>query len=102
MLGEKIRELRISRKMNQVELADALNVTKQSVSNWENNNILPSVEMLKNIAVYFSCSTDYLLELDSGPCFIETTDLTIEQTAHVQQIVREFTYLNKLIEKKST
>lgn len=97
MLGEKIRELRLSRKMSQVELAKALNVTKQSVSNWENNNILPSIDMLRKIALYFSCSSDYLLEINSETtCFIETTDLTFEQAAHIKQLVDDLTYLNKL------
>lgn len=99
MIGEKIRELRLSRKISQVELARALNVTKQSVSNWENNNILPSIEMLKNIALYFSCSTDYLLELDCKTYYIETADLTVEQVTHIQQLVRDFAYLNKIAKK---
>ena len=58
MLNQQIRELRISRRMSQVELAKALSVTKQSVSNWENDNIQPSVEMLIKIAKVFSVSTD--------------------------------------------
>lgn len=47
MLGEQIRKLRLARNLSQVELAQQLNVTKQSVSNWENNNIMPSIDMLK-------------------------------------------------------
>lgn len=41
MLNQQIRLMRLSRKMSQVELAKELNVTKQSVSNWENDNIQP-------------------------------------------------------------
>lgn len=95
MLGEQIHALRTARNMNQVQLADKLGVTKQSVSNWENNNILPSVDMLKNIATFFHCSTDYLLEMNEGKIYIETTDLTLEQTAHLQQLVADLAYLNK-------
>ena len=65
MLGEKIRQLRAGRSISQVELADALGVTKQSVSNWENNNIQPSIDMLMKLAGYFSVSTDSLLGLVS-------------------------------------
>ena len=53
MLGEQIYALRTARNLSQVQLADKLGVTKQSVSNWENNNILPSVDMLKKIANFF-------------------------------------------------
>ena len=36
MLNQRIRQLRQARSMSQVDLAKRLNVTKQSVSNWEN------------------------------------------------------------------
>ena len=99
MLGEQIRTLRTARNLSQVQLAMRLGVTKQSVSNWENNNILPSVDMLKKIAQFFSCSTDYLLELDSGRIFIETTNLSPEQIAHIQQLVSDLEILNQRLRK---
>ena len=63
MLGAKIKELRTSLGLNQVEFGKKLNVTKQSVCNWENNNIQPSIDMLVKIATVYSVSTDYLLGL---------------------------------------
>ncbi|MFI3201549.1 MAG: helix-turn-helix transcriptional regulator [Eubacteriales bacterium] len=95
MLGEQIKELRQSHKMNQVELAKDLNVTKQSISNWENNNILPSVEMLRKIAIYFSCSTDYLLEMNNSSITLDLTELTLEQNAKVQELVKDYKRLNE-------
>ena len=86
MFGDMIKNLRQSRSLNQVQLADSLNVSKQTVSNWENNNILPSIEMLVKISQSFSVSTDYLLELDSRS-YIEVTGLTDVQLAHVRQII---------------
>lgn len=94
MLGEQIRDLRVAKNLSQVQLANRLGVTKQSVSNWENNNILPSVDMLKRIADYFHCSADYLLEMDEGKVYIETTYLTLEQTMHLQQLVEDFILIN--------
>ena len=61
MLNERIRQLREARGMTQVELARQLSVTKQSVSNWENNNIQPSVEMAVAIADFFGVTLDDLL-----------------------------------------
>ena len=95
MLGEQIHALRTARNLSQVQLAERLGVTKQSVSNWENNNILPSVDMLKQIANFFHCSTDYLLEMKEGRVYIETTYLTLEQTMHLQQLVEDLEILNK-------
>ena len=64
MFGERIKELRLSLGLNQVEFGKSLNVTKQSVSNWENENIQPSIDMLTKIAKLYSVSADYLLGRD--------------------------------------
>lgn len=90
MLGDRIKELRLANRLSQVELGQKLGVTKQTVSNWENNNIMPSVDMLKKLAQFFSCSSDFLLELDdSGRTILFTTDLSLEQTAHIQQVLND-------------
>ena len=66
MLDRRLRALRQARKMSQVDLARRLGVTKQSVSNWENDNIQPSIEMLVKLSKTFSVTTDYLLGLEIG------------------------------------
>ena len=88
MFNERLRLVRESRNMNQIQLAQLLGVSKQSVSNWENDNIQPSIEMLIKIARLFSISTDYLLGLDSRR-YIEISGLTNTQIAHIQQIVHD-------------
>lgn len=88
MFGEIIHKLRKSYGLNQVELARNLGVTKQAVSNWENNNILPSIDMLIRIAQYFSVSCDYLLEMDHR-YMIDASELTLEEVSHIQQIVND-------------
>ena len=57
MFPKQIKYLRQSRSLSQVQLADKLGVKKQSISNWENDNIRPSVEMLEKIADFFDVST---------------------------------------------
>lgn len=49
MLSKRICELRFSLGLNQVQFGQALNVTKLTISNLENDNIQPSVEMLIKI-----------------------------------------------------
>lgn len=88
MFGDIIRNLRSAHNFSQVQLAKKLDVSKQTVSNWENNNILPSIDMLVRISNFFSVSTDYLLELDSRH-YIEVTGLTETQLAHIQQIIND-------------
>ncbi len=88
MLGERIKLLRTARGINQVELSEALNVTKQTVSNWENDNILPSIEMLVKIAKYFNASCDYLLGLDNERV-INVSELTEQQVAHIVVLIND-------------
>ena len=88
MINKNIRDLRILMKMSQVELAQELGVTKQCVSNWENDNILPSVEMLVKMAKFFNVTTDYLLGLDNNQ-IVDVSGLTLEQIAHIKLIVKD-------------
>lgn len=86
MLNQQIRSLRQARGMSQVALAKRLGVTKQSVSNWENDNIQPSVDMLVRMAGVFSVSTDYLLGLDQRE-YLDVTGLSREKVAHLRKLV---------------
>ena len=88
MLNENIRAMRKIRHLSQVELADALHVSKQCVSNWENDNILPSVEMLVRIAQYFGVSTDALLGLERENT-ISVDGLSELEIDHVKMIVND-------------
>ena len=93
MLNERIKELRTARGMSQVELAEKLGISKQSVSNWENDNIQPSIQMLVKIARTFSVSTDYLLGEDERS-FLEVSGLTKTQISHIQQIIEDIVCVN--------
>lgn len=86
MLNENIKKLRTALNLSQVELAKKLGVSKQSVSNWENDNIQPSIDMLVKIAKSLNVSTDYLLGLKTEKT-IDATGLTDIQIAHIKQII---------------
>lgn len=93
-LSIKIKELRKARNISQVELAKALFVSKQSVSNWENDNIMPSIEMLIKIAAFFSVSIDYLLGLDNNNIII-TEGLNKKEIEHIKLIINDLTNAHK-------
>lgn len=88
MFAERIRYLRQSKELNQVQLAEKLGVTKQSISNWENDNIMPSIEMLVKVADFFCVTTDYLLARDiqepEAPHLLDITGLTPRQAEHIR------------------
>ena len=93
-LNENIKKLRISQGMSQVEFASLVGVTKQCVSNWENDNVLPSIEMLVKIADIFNVTTDYLLGREST-VRIDVSGLTNDQIGHISLIIKDFEVLNK-------
>lgn len=88
MLNDRIKELQQARHMTQAELAKALGLTKQCVSNWENDNVAPSVEMLVKIADYFCVSTDYLLGRDES-LNLNVSELTTDEIVHIQQLIND-------------
>lgn len=61
-IGNKITELRRENHMKQNELAEALYVTHQAVSKWENGKSIPSIEILYDLTKLFKVSIDYLLD----------------------------------------
>lgn len=95
MLGDQIKKVRTSYKLSQYEFSKMLNISKQSVSNWENNNIVPTVDMLKTIALKFSVSSDYLLELDDR-FIVAVTGLPMETVAHIQLIINDLKKSNSV------
>ena len=74
MIGEIIKEIRQDDNMTQDEMAQALYVTRQAVSRWENNETTPNIETLKHISKMFGVSLNRLLA---------TTQSTDVQTAEI-------------------
>ena len=60
-LGEKLLELRKSKHLSQEEVADKLNVSRQTVSKWETNVSTPDFDKIVPICELFEISTNELL-----------------------------------------
>ena len=61
-LGEKISKLRKEYNYTQEQLADILDVSRQSISKWESDIAYPETEKLIELGKIFECSMDYLLK----------------------------------------
>ena len=61
-LSKKIYELRKAHGMSQEQLAEKLNVSRQSISKWESGESSPEIERLIELSDVFDVSTDYLLK----------------------------------------
>ena len=64
-LGKRIAQLRKSKGLTQDKLAEALGVTPQAVSKWENDQSCPDISTLPKLAEIFGITTDELLGHES-------------------------------------
>ena len=108
----RLRELMKKYKKTQDDLAEAINITRQSVSQYMDGSTLPRLDKFLLIAEYFNVSTDYLLGKVGEP----TTDVNIQQFCEytgltensvtklwgVKTVSRDFvSVINEIIEHKS-
>ena len=61
-LNQKITQLRNDNNWSQEELAEKLNVSRQSVSKWESGQSKPDLDKIVVLSNIFDVSTDYLLK----------------------------------------
>ena len=84
ILADKIIELRKKNGWSQEELAEKLEVSRQSISKWEGAQSVPDMNKILKLSEVFSVSTDYLLkdemELDiSDSCIKSDTDSSLKE-----------------------
>jgi len=75
-LSNKIQKIRKERNLTQENLAEELNVSRQTISNWENKNIYPDIETLVLISNKFNISLDSLLKEDTD--FVRDIDKKVK------------------------
>ena len=83
MLNENIKNLRKNKGFTQEELANRLNVVRQTVSKWEKGYSVPDAEMLKKMAELFETDVSHLL---GSP---------IEQEASVDAVAEQLAKINE-------
>ncbi|MFD2133301.1 helix-turn-helix domain-containing protein [Pseudogracilibacillus auburnensis] len=67
VLGDRLKKLRSDKRITQEKLGKKVNVTKVSISGYENGNRSPDTETLQRLANYFEVSVDYLLGRTDNP-----------------------------------
>lgn len=61
-LGEKLKELRLSEKLTQQQLADKLQISRVNYTRYETNAVRPDYELLIKIADFYDISLDELFD----------------------------------------
>lgn len=64
--GQKIARLRNKKKMTQEDLADKMNVSRQTIYKWENDIVFPTKDNLTDLVSILETNYDYLLSPDSN------------------------------------
>lgn len=83
-LGEKIYALRSDHKMSQGDLADKLNVSRQSISKWETGQSIPEMDKISAMSDLFGVSTDYLIKEDATQRTIMLEAINVNQKVFIQ------------------
>lgn len=65
-IGERIYELRRKNSMSQEDLAEKMNVSRQSISKWESSQSVPEVEKIIQLSNIFNVSTDWILKCENS------------------------------------
>lgn len=60
-LGETLTSLRKAKGLSQEQLAEELNITRQTISKWELNQSTPDIPYILQLSDFFGVSTDYLI-----------------------------------------
>ena len=88
-MGDKLRSLRMEKKLTQKQVAERIGLAISAVSSYESNNRYPSYEVLLKLARIFHVSTDYLLGM-TDKRNIDVTGLDEEEIELLSQIADKF------------
>lgn len=61
-LGDQLKKSRINKGYSQGDVAKQLNISRQSISKWENSNSYPDLDNLVKLSTYYDISIDDLLK----------------------------------------
>ena len=88
LLGEKILDLRKKNGLSQEQLGEKINVTRQTISNWELGETSPNPEQLKFLSKELNVSIDELLDNDIHSVLIEKVSNTEKLAGLVLRVLK--------------
>lgn len=78
-LGKNIQYLRKQKRITQEQLAERMSVTRQTVSKWEADEIIPELNKLVVLSDLFSCKLDALVKEDMNACDEVYSEITVKR-----------------------
>ena len=89
-LGNKILELRKKKGLSQEQLGEKVDVTRQTISNWELGETSPNPEQLKLLSKALNVSVDDLIDNDNQNIVLSKVKITEKQTKTIKKILKGF------------
>lgn len=65
-IGKIIKQLRSVHSLSQEDLAEQLGVSRQTISNWENDRTVPALDYMKKLCEEYQLSLDQLFRLETN------------------------------------
>ena len=87
-LGRNILELRKKNGLSQEQLGEKVNVTRQTISNWELEETAPNPEQLKLLSKALDVSVDDLIDNDLQNVVLSKVKMTEKQTKTIKKILK--------------
>ena len=89
-LGQNILNLRKKNGLSQEQLGEKVNVTRQTISNWELEETAPNPEQLKLLSKALNVSVDDLIDNDLQNVVLSKIKMTEKQTRTIKKILKGF------------
>ncbi|HJB25770.1 MAG TPA: helix-turn-helix domain-containing protein [Firmicutes bacterium] len=87
--GYRLRELRLSKQMTQAQVAKRLNLSKTTISGYENNIKTPSIDVLVRLANLYGVTSDYILGIEKKKVLV-IDGLTENEERILKALINEF------------
>lgn len=96
-IGSKIKKSRTDARITQEQAAEALGVSRQTVSNWENERSYPDIVSVLKMSDLYGVSLDYLLKGEASMKgyldYIEESTNTVKSKARLSRLILVISYL---------
>lgn len=95
--GERLLKLREEQNETQQQLADAIGITRQSLSRYETNERTPNIDLIYSVAKHYNVSSDYLLGLTEEPIIEPDIKKACKVTGLSGEAIRKLAQLKNFI-----
>ena len=107
VISKRIKNARVQKNMTQMDLADAMGVSYQAVSNWERGNSLPDISKIEQLCKELDISFDVLLGSDSKESVAvkkainDVDSLSTEEVSRIAPMIKPIDLKNTIKKDKA-